>query len=69
MCAVPSRAALLGRHGRERREMVTKRDTAQRIGFIGLGHMGRLMVARLLAAGYTLTVHVHLGELPASASG
>jgi len=37
--------------------MVTKRDTAQRIGFIGLGHMGRLMVARLLAAGYTLTVY------------
>jgi len=37
--------------------MVTKRDSAQRIGFIGLGHMGRLMAARLIAAGYTLTVY------------
>jgi 3-hydroxyisobutyrate dehydrogenase len=37
--------------------MVAERDAAQRIGFIGLGHMGRLMVARLLAAGYALTVY------------
>ena len=37
--------------------MVTKRDSVQCIGFIGLGHMGRLMVARLIAAGYTLTVY------------
>src|SRR5436190_11885096 len=29
----------------------------ERIGFIGLGHMGRPMAGHLLAAGYRLTVH------------
>src|SRR2546423_1760803 len=34
----------------------------QRIGFIGLGHMGRLMAARLIDAGYTVTVYDRTSE-------
>ncbi|MGZ6143582.1 MAG: NAD(P)-binding domain-containing protein, partial [Myxococcales bacterium] len=30
---------------------------AQRIGFVGLGKMGRPMVERLLAAGFEVCVH------------
>lgn len=31
--------------------------TALHVGFVGLGHMGRAMACRLLAAGYPLAVH------------
>jgi 2-hydroxy-3-oxopropionate reductase len=48
----------------------------ERIGFIGLGIMGKPMAANLLAAGYPLTVHTHaratvdeLAALGASAAG
>ncbi|MGA8747028.1 MAG: NAD(P)-dependent oxidoreductase [Solirubrobacterales bacterium] len=34
--------------------MATTRKPAQTIGFVGLGHMGGNMAARLLAAGYTV---------------
>jgi 3-hydroxyisobutyrate dehydrogenase len=34
----------------------------QRIGFIGLGHMGRRMAARLIDAGYTVTVYDRTSE-------
>ena len=36
--------------------MAASAHSAPRIGFIGMGHMGRRMAARLIDAGYTLTV-------------
>src|SRR5437588_11390610 len=37
--------------------MAANAVAAQRVGFVGLGHMGRLMAARLIDAGYRLTVY------------
>ncbi len=36
---------------------MTTNSTKPRIGFLGLGHMGSLMVERLMQHGYTLTVY------------
>src|SRR6266516_7960080 len=47
---ISSLARMTSRRSKGGREMPT--TTATRIGFVGLGHMGGTLAARLLAAGY-----------------